>query len=68
VLAEGATGDESFESSIEWQTAAAHAILGGAGMQLCHAESATELVYNKKDLSNPFITVGSADATALTTH
>lgn len=39
----------------EWDTAAAHAVLQGAGGEMYHAESFTPLRYNTKDsLLNPF--------------
>ena len=52
-LSEGLeNGESTFQASMEWQTAAAHAILTSAGMHVCDRESERELVYNKKELGN----------------
>jgi 3'-phosphoadenosine 5'-phosphosulfate (PAPS) 3'-phosphatase len=41
-----------FGPSMEWQIAAPHAILRGAGMDVRDDASDAELAYNKKDLSS----------------
>lgn len=52
-LCEGRRRNElTLPRSMEWQTAAAHAILSSAGMRVFECESGRELGYNKKDLSN----------------
>ena len=57
-LSEGPeNGDSTFQTSMEWQTAAAHAILTSAGKRVCDCESERELGYNKKTLSNSSIKV-----------
>jgi 3'(2'), 5'-bisphosphate nucleotidase len=40
--------------TMEWDTAAAHAILNAANRGVYHTDLQSELVYNKKDLKNPF--------------
>jgi 3'(2'), 5'-bisphosphate nucleotidase len=57
-LSEGPeNGESTFQASMEWQTAAAHAILTSAGMRVCDRESESELGYNKKNLWNSSIKV-----------
>jgi 3'(2'),5'-bisphosphate nucleotidase len=57
-LAERAESSEAvLEPSMEWQTAAAHAILNPAGLRVCVRESGSELSYNKRDLSNSIVQV-----------
>ena len=57
-LSESPANDEStFQASMEWQTAAAHAILTSAGMRVFDRGSERELGYNKKDLRNSSIKV-----------
>ncbi len=57
-LSEGPeNGESTFQASMEWQTAAAHAILTSAGMRVCDCESVRDLVYNKKELGNSSIKV-----------
>jgi 3'(2'),5'-bisphosphate nucleotidase len=57
-LAEGkGPGAFTLPPSMEWQTAAAHAILKSAGLRVCGHESDTELTYNTKDLSNSLVQV-----------
>src|SRR5207237_9923341 len=52
-LAEGTKPREfTFPRSMEWQTAAAQALLNSAGLRVCDCESGAELGYNKKDLTN----------------
>lgn len=43
-----------FGSTMEWDTAAAHAILNASNRGVYHTDLKSELVYNKKDLMNPF--------------
>ena len=54
-------GTENYEStfprSMEWQTAAAQAILNTAGMRVCERESGRELRCNKKDFANSVVRV-----------
>lgn len=46
-----------YAPTMEWDTAAAHAILRALGRGIYHTDLQTELVYNKADLLNPsFIT------------
>ena len=51
--------DFALQESMEWHTAAAHAILRCAGMRVFDSETGSELGYNKKDLSNRCIGIGS---------
>lgn len=47
--------------TMEWDTAAGHAVVAAAGGTVCHAESGEPLEYNKEDLHNPdFIVRGQA--------
>jgi 3'-phosphoadenosine 5'-phosphosulfate (PAPS) 3'-phosphatase len=63
VLSEGTANTRStFQPSLEWQTAAAHAILNCAGMRVCESESGRELGYNKQDLSNSVVKIESTTA------
>lgn len=41
-------------TTMEWDTAAAHAILNASGRGVYHMDFQTELTYNKPDLHNPF--------------
>lgn len=43
-----------FGTTMEWDTAAAHAILNAANRGVYHVNMKSELVYNKPDLKNPF--------------
>lgn len=43
--------------TMEWDTAAGHAIALAAGCRVLHAETSELLQYNKKDLHNPFFIV-----------
>lgn len=45
----------------EWDTAAAHAIVEAAGGRVLNAETGETIVYNKKDLLNPFFITTSSD-------
>lgn len=43
-----------FAPTMEWDTAAGHAILRAAGGEMRHAETGEPLAYNKPDLHNPW--------------
>ena len=43
-----------FAPTMEWDTAAAHAVLRALGRGIYHTDLQTELTYNKEDLLNPF--------------
>jgi len=43
-----------FGSTMEWDTAAAHAILNAANRGVYTTDMQSELIYNKPDLTNPF--------------
>ncbi|MEI8115460.1 MAG: inositol monophosphatase family protein, partial [Bacteroidia bacterium] len=54
-IAEGlATIYPKLGPTMEWDIAAGHAILKAAGKNVYLTDLKTELVYNKKDLHNPF--------------
>lgn len=54
MIAEGKTDVyPRFSRTMEWDTAAGHAIVSGTGGVLVKAETLEELTYNKEDLSNP---------------
>jgi len=42
-----------FAPTMEWDTAAAHAIMNALGIKVLHQRTQEELVYNKSDLLNP---------------
>ena len=46
-----------FAPTMEWDTAAGHAIVKYAGFSVINYETDTELIYNKKDLLNPWFIV-----------
>lgn len=46
-----------FAPTMEWDTAAAHAIVNEVGMKVLQHKSAEELIYNKADLLNPYFLV-----------
>lgn len=46
-----------YAPTMEWDTAAAHAIVNEAGLKVFQAGLETELVYNKPDLLNPYFLV-----------
>jgi 3'-phosphoadenosine 5'-phosphosulfate (PAPS) 3'-phosphatase len=48
----------TFPQTMEWQTAAAHAILKTSGMQILCCKKRTPLSYNKEKFSNDCITIG----------
>ncbi|MDP4216643.1 MAG: 3'(2'),5'-bisphosphate nucleotidase CysQ, partial [Bacteroidota bacterium] len=43
-----------FSPTMEWDTAAAHAILNASGRSICGADGQNELLYNKPSLVNPW--------------
>ena len=43
--------------TMEWDTAAAHAVVKAAGKNVYHAETGQELQYNKENLLNPYFVV-----------
>lgn len=54
LLAEGAADVyPRYAPTMEWDTAAAHAIVNATGLKVLQAGISEELVYNKKDLLNP---------------
>ena len=46
--------------TMEWDTAASHAIVDNAGGSIKSIETGDDLVYNKKDLHNPWFVVNSS--------
>lgn len=46
-----------FAPTMEWDTAAGHAIAKAAGKELYHHDGCTPLAYNKEDLLNPWFIV-----------
>lgn len=55
LLAEGlADVYPRFAPTMEWDTAAAHAIVNAVGISVKQKDSERELVYNKEDLLNPY--------------
>jgi 3'(2'), 5'-bisphosphate nucleotidase len=54
LIAEGAADVyPRFAPTMEWDTAAAHAIINAVGLKVLQQGSTEELVYNKEDLVNP---------------
>lgn len=51
-----------FGPTMEWDTAAAHAVLLGAGGQMIEPETKEEIMYNKDNLLNPFFIARRADS------
>ncbi|MDD4592876.1 MAG: 3'(2'),5'-bisphosphate nucleotidase CysQ [Parabacteroides sp.] len=51
-----------FAPTMEWDTAAGHAIACAAGCQIYHTDEKTPLSYNKEDLHNPWFIVKSQKA------
>ena len=43
-----------FAPTMEWDTAAGHAIIRAAGREVYHTDEKTPLSYNKEDLLNPW--------------
>jgi 3'(2'), 5'-bisphosphate nucleotidase len=58
LVAEGkATIYPRFAPTMEWDTAAGHAICKAVGLKVMHTDSGRELQYNKEQLLNPFFIV-----------
>lgn len=58
MVAEGAANEyPRFGPTMEWDTAAGHAIANAAGKKLLHTDFSGELNYNKKNLLNPYFIV-----------
>jgi 3'(2'), 5'-bisphosphate nucleotidase len=58
LVAEGAADEyPRLAPTMEWDTAAAHAIVSAAGKKITQYKSGKELTYNKKDLLNPYFIV-----------
>ena len=51
-----------FAPTMEWDTAAGHAIARGAGCEICHIDEKTPIKYNKEDLKNPWFVVKSVSS------
>lgn len=49
-----------FSPSMEWDIAAGHAIIEGAGFRICELNNKNPLIYNKKDLKNPSFIAGNS--------
>jgi 3'(2'), 5'-bisphosphate nucleotidase len=58
LLAEG-TADiyPRFGPTMEWDTAAGHAIVKAAGKNIYHTDQQSEIHYNKENLMNPYFIV-----------
>ncbi|MBO6605390.1 3'(2'),5'-bisphosphate nucleotidase CysQ [Psychroserpens sp.] len=60
VIAEGkADVYPRFAPTMEWDTAAAHAVLNALGIKVNNNETGNELLYNKEDLLNPHFLVNN---------
>jgi 3'(2'), 5'-bisphosphate nucleotidase len=58
LLAEGkADVYPRYAPTMEWDTAAAHAVVSEAGLRVLQTETGNELVYNKENLLNPYFLV-----------
>jgi 3'(2'), 5'-bisphosphate nucleotidase len=58
MLAEGAADlYPRYAPTMEWDTAAAHAIMNAVGLKVLNVNTGEELMYNKPDLLNPFFIV-----------
>ncbi len=58
MVAEGLADEyPRFGPTMEWDTAAGHAIVNAAGKKLWLSDFSKELTYNKKNLRNPFFIV-----------
>lgn len=57
-VAEGSADEyPRFAPTMEWDTAAGHAIVRAAGGNIYHIDGITPLTYNKEDLHNPYFVV-----------
>lgn len=54
-----------FAPTMEWDTAAGHAIARAAGCEVWHTDFSSPLVYNKEDLHNPWFVVAGREANLL---
>ncbi len=60
VIAEGkADVYPRFAPTMEWDTAAAHAVLNAIGIQVLNNDTGEELIYNKENLLNPYFLVNN---------
>jgi 3'(2'), 5'-bisphosphate nucleotidase len=50
-----------FSPSMEWDIAAGHAIIEGAGFMICEYGNKKPLAYNKENLRNPFFIAGKPE-------
>lgn len=58
MVAEGSADEyPRFGPTMEWDTAAGHAIANAAGKKLWHTDFSSELKYNKENLLNPYFIV-----------
>ena len=57
-----------FAPTMEWDTAAGHAIASAAGCEVVRADDGTPLAYNKPDLHNPWFIVRRKDGHATTPY
>lgn len=57
-----------FAPTMEWDTAAGHAIATAAGCEVVRADDGTPLAYNKPDLHNPWFIVRRKDGHATTPY
>ena len=48
---------KTIEKSMEWQTAAAHAIVGAVGLKVKDCNTKQDLTYNKKSFTNSCIAI-----------
>ena len=59
MVAEGEADEyPRFAPTMEWDIAAGHGILEGAGMSLIHYKSGTKMYYNRKNLVNSWFVAG----------
>jgi len=45
-----------FAPTMEWDTAASHAIVNGVGLRVLHTDESREISYNKENHLNPSFT------------
>jgi 3'(2'), 5'-bisphosphate nucleotidase len=50
-----------FSHTMEWDIAAGHAIIEGAGFMICEYRNKKPLIYNKENLRNPFFIAGKPE-------
>ncbi len=56
-IEDGAGRGSPFGASMEWQTAAAHAVARSVGARVCECDSGKELAYNQPDLAHRAFTI-----------